>query len=90
MRASTTSSTGSRSLSPWPLRPPAVTPPTELTNTLDEFGASTDWAALITALRQVLAGVRDRTQLLTGLDDIDTAILTTVLDRLPTTPEQHP
>ncbi|MGH4001598.1 MAG: hypothetical protein ACRDTJ_29520, partial [Pseudonocardiaceae bacterium] len=64
--------------------------PTELTTTLDELGASTDWTALISALRQVLAGHRDRAQLLTGLDDIDTAILTTVLDRLPASPGQHP
>lgn len=64
--------------------------PAELTSTLDELSATTDWAALSTALRQVLAGHRDRAQLLTGLDDIDTTILTTVLDRLPTSPAQHP
>jgi CHAT domain len=65
--------------------------PTELTNTLDELGASTNWAHLIIALRQILAGARDRAQLLTltGLDVIDTAILTTVLDRLPTSSGQQ-
>ncbi len=65
--------------------------PTELTNTLDELGASTNWTNLIIALRQVLAGARDRAQLLTltGLDVIDTAILTTVLDRLPTSSGQQ-
>jgi hypothetical protein len=31
----------------------------------------------------VLAGERDREQLLDGLDDVDTAILTATLDRLP-------
>jgi hypothetical protein len=63
--------------------------PAELIDALDELGANTDWVALVTALRQVLAGARDRVQLLAGLDDIDIAILTTVLERLPISPAQH-
>lgn len=55
--------------------------PTELADHLDELGATTDWAALVAALRRVLAGDRDREQLLAGLDDVDTVILTAVLDR---------
>lgn len=35
--------------------------------------ATTDWAALVTALRRVLAGDRGREFLLAGLDDIGTA-----------------
>jgi len=58
--------------------------PTELTDRLDRLDDSTDWAALVAALRRVLAGDRDREQLLAGLDDIDTAILTATLDRLAT------
>lgn len=64
--------------------------PTELADTLDQLGATTSWAALVAALRRVLAGERDRKHLLTGLDDIGTAILTATLDRLPTDPGQHP
>ncbi len=64
--------------------------PTELADHLDERGATTDWAALVAALRRVLAGDRDREHLLAGLDDIDTAIVTAVLDRLPTSPGQDP
>lgn len=62
--------------------------PTELADHLDELGATTDWAAVVAALRRVLAG--DRDQLLAGLDDIDTAILAAVLDRVPTSPGQDP
>ena len=58
--------------------------PTELTDHLDRLDDSTDWAALVAALRRVLAGDRDREQLLAGLDDVDTAILTATLDRLST------
>lgn len=61
---------------------------TELADALDEFGVTTDWAALVAALRRVLAGDRDREQLLVGLDDIHTAILTAVLDRLPISPRE--
>lgn len=64
--------------------------PAELADALDELGAATDWDALVAALRRVLAGDRDREQLLAGLDDIDTAILTAVLDRLPTSLGQDP
>ena len=57
--------------------------PTDLAEDLNQLGDSTDWAALVAALHRVLAGERDREQLLDGLDDIDTAILTATLDRLP-------
>ncbi|MGH3719867.1 MAG: hypothetical protein ACRDRI_13720 [Pseudonocardiaceae bacterium] len=56
--------------------------PAELVDTLDELGATSHCAPLATALRQILAGHRDREQLRAGLDDVDTAILTATLDRL--------
>jgi hypothetical protein len=62
--------------------------PIELADHLDKLGAITDWAALAAAQRRVLAGDRDREQILAGLDHIDTAILTAVLDRLPNHPGQ--
>ena len=58
--------------------------PTELADALNQAEDSSDWATLVAALRRVLAGDRDREQLLAGLDDVDTAILTATLDRLPT------
>ncbi len=63
--------------------------PTELTDALDHHGATTDWATLVAALRRVLAGERDRERLLVGLDDVDAAIVTATLDRLPTDPRQE-
>ncbi|MGH3923193.1 MAG: hypothetical protein ACRDTT_10050, partial [Pseudonocardiaceae bacterium] len=63
--------------------------PAELTDLLDDI-ATTDWAALVAALRRVLAGDRHREQLLTGLDDLGAAILTATLERLRTDPEQEP
>jgi len=59
------------------------TPP-ELANGLNQIGDNTDWAALAAALRRVLAGDRDREQLIAGLDEVDTAILTATLDRFST------
>ncbi|MGH3915202.1 MAG: hypothetical protein ACRDTC_17620 [Pseudonocardiaceae bacterium] len=59
--------------------------PVELTDLLDEV-ATTDWAALVTALRRVLAGDRGRERLLAGLDKIGTAILTATLDQLSSRP----
>jgi hypothetical protein len=53
--------------------------PTELTG-LPEDIATANWVALVTALRRVLGGDRDRERLLAGLDNIGTAIL----DRLST------
>jgi hypothetical protein len=64
--------------------------PTKLADHLDELGATTGWAALVAVLCRVLAGDRDREQLFAGLDDIDTAILTAVLDRIPISPGQDP
>jgi hypothetical protein len=58
--------------------------PAELAEVLDGRGATTDCAVLVAALRRVLAGDRDREQLLVGLDDVDTAVLTATLDRLST------
>ncbi|MGQ0719817.1 MAG: AAA family ATPase [Pseudonocardiales bacterium] len=54
-----------------------------VTDFVNKLGATTDWIALVAALRRVLAGDRDHEQLFVGLNDIDTAILTAVLDRLP-------
>lgn len=64
--------------------------PTELTEALDQLGASPDWVTLVAALRRVLAGERDHDRLIAGLDDVDTAILTATLDRLPTDPGEEP
>ena len=64
--------------------------PTELADTLTQLDNTTHWAALGAALRRVLAGERDHEHLLTGLDEVETVILTATLDRLPTDPEQHP
>jgi hypothetical protein len=61
----------------------------ELSDLLDDI-ATTDWAALVGALRRVLAGDRDREQLLTGLDHVGTAILTATIDRLCTHLEPAP
>ncbi|HEU0089880.1 MAG TPA: AAA family ATPase [Pseudonocardiaceae bacterium] len=55
--------------------------PAELTDLLDEL-ATTDWVALVAALRRVLAGERGREHLLAGLDHIGTAILAATLDHL--------
>ena len=49
---------------------------------LDELAASPDWATLVAALRLVVAGQRDPTELEAGLDDVDRAILAAVLARL--------
>ncbi|SFN89001.1 hypothetical protein SAMN05660359_00452 [Geodermatophilus obscurus] len=49
---------------------------------LVELADSPDWAALVRALRRVLGGDRDRDALLTGLDPIDTAIITRLFDIL--------
>ncbi|WP_269799874.1 CHAT domain-containing protein [Pseudofrankia saprophytica] len=64
---------------------------TEVDGLLDELDGSDDWANLSTTLRRVLAGERNPGALLTGLDAVDTAIATTVLDRIatPVTPG-HP
>ncbi|MGH3930039.1 MAG: hypothetical protein ACRDTF_08700, partial [Pseudonocardiaceae bacterium] len=61
----------------------------ELADLLDDI-ATTDWAALVAALKRVLTGDRSREFLLAGLDDIGTAILTATLDRLSTHPSQDP
>lgn len=68
---------------------PVIAAVTAVTELLDRLGETTQWAALVAALRRVLAGDRDREQLLAGLDEVDTAILTATLDRLPTDPGQE-
>ena len=57
--------------------------PAELSELLDELGRTSDWTALVGALRRVLAGERNADHLKAGLDVIDTAILTAALSRLP-------
>ncbi len=57
-------------------------PPRELAEFLDEQANQPDWAALVAVLRRLLAGERDRSALLTGLDPIDTAIARETLRRL--------
>lgn len=49
---------------------------------LDERAGSQDWAALAVVLRRVLAGDRDPSELLDGLDPIDAAITSRLLDAL--------
>ncbi len=63
--------------------------PHEIADLLDDI-ALTDWAALMAVLKRVLTGDRSREPLLAGLDDIGTAILTAVLDRLSTHSSQDP
>jgi hypothetical protein len=50
---------------------------------LDQLDDSSDWRNLAAALRRVLAGERNPTVLLSGLDDIDQLILNAVLAALP-------
>lgn len=61
--------------------------PLQLTDLLDDI-ATTDWVALVVVLRRVLAGDRGR-ELLAGLDNLGTAILTATLDRLSIHPAQQ-
>lgn len=49
---------------------------------LDRFADTDDWAALVRVLRRVLAGEREPSALLAGLDAIDTAIVTRLVARL--------
>jgi CHAT domain len=53
----------------------------ELEPVLAELDKATDWAALALVLRRVLAGERGE-ELLDGLDETDTAIMTVLLGRL--------
>lgn len=53
---------------------------------LDHLATTDDWQALAGALRQILAGERDREALLAGLHPVDTAIVRTTLDRLSDDP----
>lgn len=49
---------------------------------LDQAAENADWAALVGVLRRILDGERDPDTLLSGLDPIDTAITTRLLDAL--------
>jgi tetratricopeptide (TPR) repeat protein len=57
--------------------------PDEVIKLLDEHATTQDWKQLATAIRRILAGDRDPNTLLTGLDPVDTAILTAILKELP-------
>jgi hypothetical protein len=54
----------------------------ELLQFLDEQAESQDWAALIPALRRILAGDRAEPDLMTGLDEVDTMIVRATLSRI--------
>jgi tetratricopeptide (TPR) repeat protein len=53
-----------------------------VTEVLNGVGDSPDWVGLVEVLRRILAGERDRDMLLTGLDAVDSAIITRLLDAL--------
>jgi tetratricopeptide (TPR) repeat protein len=53
---------------------------------LNDLAAEADWAALAGVLRRVLAGERDPA-LTEELDEVDTAVVTAVLDRLANQPD---
>jgi hypothetical protein len=55
---------------------------TDIDQTLNQLAGASEWANLAAALRRVVAGDRDPNQLTTGLDPIDTAIVTRALDAL--------
>ena len=61
---------------------------TEAAQYLDEMADTPDWAALAAVLRRIIAGERDPTQLLPGLDPTDTAITQTVLAHLTDPPPE--
>jgi hypothetical protein len=53
---------------------------TELKPLLVDLAADPDWAALAATLRRIIGGDRDPATLTAGLDEIDIAIVTAVLD----------
>jgi hypothetical protein len=57
-------------------------PPPELAEFLDEGAKLPEWSALVAVFRRILAGERDQSALLTGLDPVDTAIARETLARL--------
>ena len=63
---------------------------TELDSFLTDTEADPDWAALVGVLRRIIAGDRDTDQLLAGLDPVDTAITTRILDALTGRTESNP
>jgi hypothetical protein len=60
---------------------------TDLQPLFDHLANDNDWATLATRLRHIISGNRNHTQLLDGLDDIDTAITQAILDQLQPTPD---
>jgi hypothetical protein len=62
----------------------------ELDPLLDELATSDDWRQLVAAIRQIIAGEPDPNRLLDGLDPIDTAILTDLLEQLEQPTPTHP
>jgi tetratricopeptide (TPR) repeat protein len=57
-------------------------PPPQLAEFLDEGAKRPEWSALVAVLRRLLAGERDQSALLAGLDPVDTAIARETLRRL--------
>jgi hypothetical protein len=57
---------------------------TQITVALDELADNADWAALVPVLRRIISGDYNHA-LLNGLDEIDTAIATALLNRVQTT-----
>jgi hypothetical protein len=61
---------------------PGQQPPAELAEFLDEGAKLPDLSALFAVFRRLLAGERDQSALLTGLDPISSAIARETLRRL--------
>lgn len=61
---------------------PGQAAPQELLQFLNEQATSQEWSALVAVLRRIVAGERAEADLLTGLDEIDTAIVRETLSRI--------
>jgi hypothetical protein len=61
---------------------PGQAAPPELLQFLNEQASGQDWAPLVSILHRILAGERAEPDLLTGLDEIDTAIVRETLSRI--------
>lgn len=61
---------------------PGQAAPQELLQFLDELAKSEVWSALVAVLRRILAGERSEPDLLTGIVEIDTAIVREILSRI--------
>lgn len=62
---------------------PGQAAPQELLGFLNEQATSRSWSALVAVLRRILAGERAEPDLLTGLDEIDAAVVRETLSRIP-------